>query len=156
MGRMPSVLPVPVPATMPNPTPRARPLAQFGAVLPLEQRVHVGAEREFDRLAGGPGRRDDDDPPPRVRGRAVGGGIGGQVVVARGMHGGKKGGKRNGRKDAPRHPLGEDLSPRDAALPATCWDRGLRSGIRRWTGGRKSPGYVSYIYDNNAMKSARK
>jgi hypothetical protein len=51
-------------------------------VLALEQGVEVEAQRELDGLACRAGRRDDDDPPLRMRGVAVGVGIGRKVVVA--------------------------------------------------------------------------
>ena len=41
IGRIASVFPVPVPATMPNPLPAPRELANLLAVLALEQRVDV-------------------------------------------------------------------------------------------------------------------
>jgi len=56
-------------------------------VLPLEQGLEVQAERELDRLAGGPGGRDDDDPPLGMGRVAVRVRIGGEVVVAGGVHG---------------------------------------------------------------------
>ena len=62
IGRMPSVLPTPVPATMPKPCPPEAQLPQLRAVLPLEQRVEVQAEGELDRLARGARRGDHDDP----------------------------------------------------------------------------------------------
>ena len=87
---MPSVLPVPVPATMPKPWPDAASCAQLGAVLPLEQGLDVGQpEGQLDGLAGGAGGRDDDDPAARVRRATVGVGIGREVVIAGGVHGGK-------------------------------------------------------------------
>ena len=60
-GRIPRVLPVPVPATMPK-GPAAGPVPENMAMLPLQQGVDVGTEGELDGLAGGPGRGDDDDP----------------------------------------------------------------------------------------------
>ena len=65
IGRIASVLPVPVPATMPKPRPDARELAHARAVAPLEKRLDVEAERELDRLARRARRRDDDDAPGR-------------------------------------------------------------------------------------------
>ena len=79
---------MPVPATMPNPLPERGQVADLGAVLPLEQRVEMQAERELDRLAGGAGGGDDDDPALGMRGVAVGLGIGREMVVAGGVHGG--------------------------------------------------------------------
>src|ERR1041385_21999 len=64
----------------------AGPFPQGGAVLPLEERVHLGAERKLDGLARGAGRRDHDDPAPRRGGAAVGGWIRGEMMVAGGVH----------------------------------------------------------------------
>ena len=69
IGRIASVLPVPVPATMPKPLPDARQLAHARAVVPLEKRLDVELHRELDRLARGARRRDDDDAAGRRLGR---------------------------------------------------------------------------------------
>ena len=65
IGRIASVLPVPVPATMPKPLPRARQLAHARAVVQLEIRLDVELDRELDRLARRARWRDDDDSAGR-------------------------------------------------------------------------------------------
>ena len=65
IGRIASVFPVPVPATMPKPLPRARELAHAFAVMLLEKRLDVETQRQLDRLARGARRRDDDDASRR-------------------------------------------------------------------------------------------
>ena len=82
IGRIASVLPVPVPATMPKPLPDAASVADLLAVLPLEQRVQMQAQRELDGLAGGARGGDDDDAPGGMGRVAVGVGIGRKVMVA--------------------------------------------------------------------------
>ena len=79
-------MPVPVPATMPNPLPDAASVADLRAVLALEQRVEVQPERQLDRLARGARRGDDDDPSLGMGRVAVGVGIGRKMMVAGGMH----------------------------------------------------------------------
>ena len=82
IGRMASVFPVPVPATMPKPAPRARELAHARAVVLLEVRLDVEADRELDRLAGGARRRDDDHAPGRRLGRDERVVVGREVLVS--------------------------------------------------------------------------
>ena len=65
IGRIASVLPVPVPATMPKPRPDARELAHARAVVLLEKRLDVEPDGELDRLARRARRRDDDDASRR-------------------------------------------------------------------------------------------
>ena len=89
MGRMPSVFPVPVPATIPNPFPDSRQLTHVGAVLALEERVEVQSESQLDRLTGRPSRRDHDDSARGMGCVAVSVGIGGKMMVAGGMHPGR-------------------------------------------------------------------
>ena len=83
MGRIESVLPVPVPATIPKPrrmasrVPGAAAVSssrnlvgergELGAVHAPERRLDVQSERELDRLAGGARGRDDDQPARRAR-----------------------------------------------------------------------------------------
>ena len=69
IGRIASVLPVPVPATMPNPFPPRARLRMSAPCSPLEQRVDVQAQGQLDRLARGPRWRNDDDATGRRLGR---------------------------------------------------------------------------------------
>jgi hypothetical protein len=70
----------------PEPLARSSPLAQLGAMLPLQQRVHLNAERHLDRLASRSGRRDDDDTAFGMGSVAVSVGIGWKVMVAGRVH----------------------------------------------------------------------
>jgi PQQ-dependent dehydrogenase (s-GDH family) len=65
---------------------RRRPSDEFLAVLSNQQRLDLGAQRELDRLARGPGGRDDDDPSLRMARSPIGRRIGWEVMVARGLH----------------------------------------------------------------------
>jgi len=66
--------------------PRGGQAIDVAAVLSLEQRVDVQAERQLDRLARRTGRGDDDHPPGRGLGGEEGLGIGRKKVVARDSH----------------------------------------------------------------------
>ena len=60
IGRMASVFPVPVPATMPNPRRERASSRTRGPIALLEERLDVQPHRELDGLARGARRRDDD------------------------------------------------------------------------------------------------
>jgi hypothetical protein len=63
------------------------PLTQLGAVLPLQEGVHLDAERQLDRLAGGAGRSDDDNAALGMGRMAVSIGVRREMMVAGGVHG---------------------------------------------------------------------
>ena len=70
----------------PEALPRLGPRYQFRPVFAEQDRLDGGAQRQFDRLTRGPGRRDDDDPPARMPSGAIRGRIDRKVVVPYRLH----------------------------------------------------------------------
>ena len=86
IGRMASVLPVPVPATMPNPSPLAASSTQVDAASAFEERVEMQSDSELDGLACRARGRDDNDTPGWRFGRDKGVVVGRKVSVVDGAH----------------------------------------------------------------------
>src|SRR5258706_13362622 len=80
------LLPRPRPRHDAEALPRRRQLADVVAVLALQQRVEMQRQRQLDGLARGAGGGDHDDPPSWGLGGEEGLGVGGEKVIAGGLH----------------------------------------------------------------------
>ena len=66
-----------------------RQLTHIGTMLALEDRIEMQSKSELDGFTGRPGGRDHDDAACGMGCVAVSVGIGGKMMVARGMHAGR-------------------------------------------------------------------